>query len=92
MFIFTDCCLIPMTTNVILLNISCSFKNRKVSHCGGCHNVEVGNNRLLVYVWNFLHVQHNLEKLYAERQRVQNILEEKLSAIECESGNAEVQC
>jgi len=30
-----------------------------------------------------------LEKLYAER--VQNILEEKLGAIECESGNAEVQ-
>ena len=33
----------------------------------------------------------DLEKLYAERQRVQNILEEKLGAIECESGNAEVQ-
>ena len=33
----------------------------------------------------------DLEKLYAERQRVQNILEEKLSSIECESGNAEVQ-
>ena len=32
-----------------------------------------------------------MEKLYAERQRVQNILEEKLGAIECESGNAEVQ-
>jgi len=32
-----------------------------------------------------------LEKLYAERQRVQHILEERLSAIECESGNAEVQ-
>jgi len=32
-----------------------------------------------------------LEKLYAERQRVQNILEEKLGEIECESGNAEVQ-
>ena len=30
-----------------------------------------------------------MEKLYAER--VQNILEEKLGAIECESGNAEVQ-
>jgi flagellar biosynthesis component FlhA len=33
----------------------------------------------------------DLEKLYAERQRVQNILEEKLGAIESESGNAEVQ-
>ena len=33
----------------------------------------------------------DLEKLYAERQRVQNILEGKLGAIECESGNAEVQ-
>ena len=32
-----------------------------------------------------------MEKLHAERQRVQNILEEKLGAIECESGNAEVQ-
>ena len=31
----------------------------------------------------------DLEKLYA--QRVQDILEEKLGAIECESGNAEVQ-
>jgi hypothetical protein len=30
-----------------------------------------------------------LEKLYGERQRVQNILEEKLGAFECESGNAE---
>ena len=29
----------------------------------------------------------DLEMLYAERQRVQNILEEKLGAIECESGN-----
>jgi len=33
----------------------------------------------------------DLEKLYAERQRVQNILEEKLGAIECESGNAELK-
>jgi len=33
----------------------------------------------------------DLEKLYNERQRVQNILEEKLGAIECESGNAEMQ-
>ena len=33
----------------------------------------------------------DLEKLYAERQRVENILEEKLGANECESGNAEVQ-
>jgi hypothetical protein len=33
----------------------------------------------------------DLDKLYGERQRVQTILEEKLGAIECESGNAEVQ-
>jgi hypothetical protein len=33
----------------------------------------------------------DLEKLYGERQRVQNILEEKLGATECESGNSEVQ-
>jgi hypothetical protein len=32
-----------------------------------------------------------LEKLYAQRQRVQETLEEKLSEIECESGNDEVQ-
>ena len=32
-----------------------------------------------------------LEKLYAQRQRVQDTLEGKLCAIECESGNAEVQ-
>jgi hypothetical protein len=30
----------------------------------------------------------DLEKLYAQRQRVQETLQEKLSAIECESGNA----
>ena len=35
--------------------------------------------------------RRDLEKLYAERRRVQNILEEKLGAIKCESGNAEVQ-
>ena len=33
----------------------------------------------------------DLEKLYAQRQRVQDTLEEKLCAIECESGNVEVQ-
>jgi len=32
-----------------------------------------------------------LEKLYDQRQRVQDTLEEKLGAIKCESGNAEVQ-
>jgi len=32
-----------------------------------------------------------LEKLYAQRQRVQDTLEEKLGAIGCESGNVEVQ-
>jgi len=33
----------------------------------------------------------DLEKLYAQRQSVQDTLEEKLSAIDCLSGNAEVQ-
>jgi hypothetical protein len=33
----------------------------------------------------------DLEKLCAQRQRVQETLEEKLSAIQCKSGNAEVQ-
>jgi hypothetical protein len=33
----------------------------------------------------------DLEKLHAQRQRVQDTLEEKLTAIECENGNAEVQ-
>ena len=33
----------------------------------------------------------DLEKLYAQRQRVQDTPEEKLCAIECESGNAEMQ-
>jgi hypothetical protein len=33
----------------------------------------------------------DLEKLYAQRQRVQDTLEEKLGAIGCESGNVKVQ-
>jgi hypothetical protein len=33
----------------------------------------------------------DLEKLYAQRQRVQDTLEEKLGAIGCDSGNVEVQ-
>jgi len=33
----------------------------------------------------------DLEKLYAQRQRVDDTPEEKLGALECESGNAEVQ-
>jgi hypothetical protein len=33
----------------------------------------------------------DFEKLYARRQRVQESLEEKLCATECESGYAEVQ-
>ena len=33
----------------------------------------------------------DLEKLYAQKQSVQDTLEEKLGAIECENGNAEVQ-
>jgi len=34
----------------------------------------------------------DLEKLHAQRQRVQDTLEEKFGAFESESGNAEVQC
>lgn len=33
----------------------------------------------------------DLEKLYAQRQKVQGSLEEKVDAIECEIGNVEVQ-
>jgi len=33
----------------------------------------------------------DLEKLYAQQQRVQDTLEEKLGAIGCESGNDELQ-
>ena len=33
----------------------------------------------------------DLEKLYAQRKSVQDTLEEKLGAIECESGNVEVK-
>jgi hypothetical protein len=33
----------------------------------------------------------DLEKLHAEKPRVQNILEEKLGAIKCEIGNGELQ-
>jgi hypothetical protein len=33
----------------------------------------------------------DFEKLNAQRQRVRETLEEKLCAIECESGNAEAQ-
>jgi len=32
-----------------------------------------------------------LEKLYTQKQRVQDTLERKLGAIECDSGNVEVQ-
>ena len=35
--------------------------------------------------------QWDLEKLYAQRQRVQDNLEEKLGATGCDSGNVEVQ-
>ena len=35
--------------------------------------------------------QWDLEKLYAQRQSVQDTLEEKLGAIGCDSGNVEVQ-
>jgi hypothetical protein len=32
-------------------------------------------------------LRRDLEKLYAQRQKVQDTLEEKLSVIECDSGN-----
>jgi hypothetical protein len=35
--------------------------------------------------------QWDLEKLYTQKQRVQDTLEGKLSVIECDSGNVEVQ-
>jgi len=35
--------------------------------------------------------QWDLEKLYVQQQRVQDTLEEKLCAIECDSGNVKVQ-
>ena len=35
--------------------------------------------------------QSDLEKLYTQKQRVQDTLEGKLGAIECDSGNVEVQ-
>jgi hypothetical protein len=35
--------------------------------------------------------RRNLEKFYAQRQEIQHTVEEKLSEIECESGNVEVQ-
>ena len=35
--------------------------------------------------------QWDLEKLYTQKQRVQDTLEGKLGAIECDSGNVEVQ-
>jgi len=35
--------------------------------------------------------QWDLEKLYSQRQRVQDTLEEKLGAIGCNSGNVEMQ-
>jgi len=35
--------------------------------------------------------QRGLEKLFVQRQRVQDTLEEKLGAIGCDSGNVEVQ-
>ena len=35
--------------------------------------------------------QWDLEKLYVQRQRVQDNLEEKLGAIRCDGGNVEVQ-
>ena len=35
--------------------------------------------------------QWDLEKLYTQKQRVQDTLEEELDAVGCDSGNVEVQ-
>jgi hypothetical protein len=40
-----------------------------------------------LYIWP----QWDLEKLYTQKERVQDTLEGKLSAIGCDSGNVEVQ-
>ena len=58
------------------------------------HNLLVANVRTSLK--NIIRSQKSrlrcdLEKLYAQRQRVQDTLEEKLCTIECESGNAELQ-
>jgi len=55
------------------------------------HNILVANIRTrLKKIIRFQNSRRrwDLEKLYAERQSLRNILEEKLGAIECESGNA----
>ena len=58
------------------------------------HNLPVANFRTrLKKIMRFQkkRPRWDLEKLYAQRQRVQCTLEGKLCVIECESGNAEVQ-
>lgn len=58
------------------------------------HNLLVWNNRnYLKIVINFQKVtpRFDLEKLYAERQKVQSALVGTFGAIEHESGNVEVQ-
>jgi len=58
------------------------------------HNLLVAKNctRLKKFIrFQKRRPQWDLEKLYVQRQRVQDTLEEKLCAIECDSGNVEVQ-
>jgi hypothetical protein len=67
--------------------ILCLLKYHNEQHC----------NKFIPYVGIIIRFQKNrpswdFEKLYAQRQRVQETLGEKLCAIECESGNAEAQC
>jgi len=73
--------------------------------CEGCADnawadTDSDNNLLVVQVRTMLkkiirfqksRPRWDLEKLHAQRKRVQGTLEEKLGAFECESGNAEVQ-
>ena len=61
---------------------------------GSDHNLLVAKFRTrLKKIIRFQKSRHSwdLEKLYAPRQRVQDTLEGKLCAIECESGNTKVQ-
>jgi len=57
------------------------------------HNLLVAKfrTRLKIIKFQKSRPRWDLEKLYAQRQSVQDTLEEKLCSIECESGNAEVQ-
>ena len=68
--------------------------------CEGCADIDSDHNLLVAKICTRLkkiirlqkrRPQLDFEKLYAQRQRVQNTLEEILGAIGCDSGNVEVQ-